>query len=170
MSRTAIFIAVIVVILIVIVLSIGGANARRYEKYLAGMWIGDPGFLKKAQLKDLQLFIAPREDGCRQGYLIITDMSGNFITNQAVEIRCSSLWGSALKTGFKTEKDSCKVRSFEIEYDNLARGEEPPMPTQMKMALSILDGSLTLYDDKKVYAFLEKDLAASSAALEAYEK
>jgi hypothetical protein len=42
------------------------------------------------------------------------------------------------------------------------------MPETMRMTLSILDGTLTLYDGEKVYAFMEKDLAASAAAIAAF--
>lgn len=43
------------------------------------------------------------------------------------------------------------------------------MPESLKMCVSMLDGTLTLYDGEKVYAFLEKDLASSAAAVEAYD-
>ena len=167
----ALYAAAVVLALIVIIALVGAAAAvRRYERYLAGLWVGDPAFLKKARLRDLQLFIAPREDGCRQGYLIITDENGEFISNQAIEIRArsgGSRW-SALRSTFRAEKDAYTAQRFEVEYDAVEEGEEPPMPETVKMTLSILDGTLTLYDGEKVYAFMEKDLAASAAAIEAY--
>ena len=73
-----------------------------------------------------------------------------------------------MRSAIRVEKDAYTARRFEIEYDAVVGGEEPPMPETMKMTLSILDGTLTLYDEEKVYAFMEKDLAASAAALEAY--
>jgi hypothetical protein len=167
----ALYAAVVVLVLVVIIALVGAAAVRRYEHYLAGLWVGDPAFLKKAQLRDLQLFIAPREDGCRQGYLIITDENGEFVSNQAIEIRersGGSRWWSALRSTFRAEKDAYTARCFEVEYDAVKEGDEPPMPETMKMTLSILDGTLTLYDGEKVYAFMEKDLAASAAAIEAY--
>lgn len=167
----ALYAAVVVLVLVVIIALVGAAAVRRYEYYLAGLWVGDPAFLKKAQLRDLQLFIAPREDGCRQGYLIITDENGEFVSNQAIEIRersGGSRWWSALRSTFRAEKDAYTSRCFEVEYDAVKEGDEPPMPETMKMTLSILDGTLTLYDGEKVYAFMEKDHAASAAAIEAY--
>lgn len=169
-SGRGLYAAIVVLVLIVIVALIGSAAVRRYDHYLSGLWIGDPAFLKKAQLRDLQLFIAPREEACRQGYLIITDENGEFISNQAIEIRergGSRRW-SALRSMFRAEKDAYTSRRFEIEYDSVLEGDEPPMPETMRMTLSILDGTLTLYDGEKVYAFMEKDLAASAAAIEAF--
>ena len=141
---------------------------HRYDNYLSGLWVGDPAFLKKAQLGDLQLFIAPREKGCRQGYLIMANEDGEFISNQAIEIHELANWWSALRASFRSKKDTYTARRLEIEYDAVKEGDAPPMPDRMKMTLSILDGTLTLYDGKKVYAFMEKSPAASAAAVDAY--
>ena len=164
-------IAIIIAIILIVIVVVGNASSSRYENYLTGLWIGDPAFLEKAQLSDLQLFIAPVDNGCRQGYLIITDSNGEFISNQAIEIcERSSIrrWWSALRSAFRTEKDTYKSCKVDIEYDAVAEGEEPPMPSTLKLSLSMIEGTLTLYDDEKVYAFMEKDLAASAAAVEAY--
>jgi len=169
-SGGALFAAAIILVIIVVAVFVA-AGVRRYENYLAGLWVGDAAFLKKAQLRDLQLFIAPREGGCRQGYLIITDESGEFVSNQAIEIRersAAARWGSALRSALRAEKDAYTARQFEVKYDAAEEGEAPPMPEKMRMTLSILDGTLTLYDGEKVYAFMEKDLAASAAAVESY--
>ena len=155
------------VIVIIIVALVGSATARRYEHYLAGLWVGDPAFLKKAQLRDLQLFIAPREDGRRQGYLIITNEDGEFISNQAIEVRERPQRWSALRAMLRTKNDAYSHR-FKVEYDAVQEGDEPPMPEKMKMTLSILNGTLTLYDGEKIYAFMAKDFTASAAAVEAY--
>lgn len=166
----AVITAAIIAILVVIILVVGSTAVRRYEDYFSGFWVGDPGFLKKARLKDMQLFVAPGEDGCRQGYILMTDLDGNFVSNQAVEIRERSAvqrWWTALGSTFRVARDCYRARCVDIEYDDSATGE-PPMPEHVKMALSILDGTLTIYDDSKVYAFLAKDNAVSAAALAAW--
>jgi hypothetical protein len=162
------YIAITILVLIIAMASIGAAGVRRHEHYLAGLWVGDPVFLKRARLRDFQLFIAPRENGCRQGYLIITDEDGGFISNQAIEINERPRKWAAVRSMFRTKKDACASRHFEVEYDDVEEGNEPPMPVAMIMALSILDGTLTLYDNKKIYAFMAKDHATSAAAIEAY--
>jgi len=161
----AFILALVVVLIIVVVLTLGVPAARRYKNYLSGMWIGDPGFLRKAQLSDLQLFVAPLEGGSRQGYLIMTDLDGNFISNQAVEMRVNTSMWSALRSSLKTTADTFVSPQVAFEFDDSG---EPPIPTTLKLTLSILDGSLTLYDDEKVYAFMTKDFSASTSAIEAY--
>ena len=165
MPARALAMAVVTLILIILV---AGSAVHRYDNYLSGLWVGDPAFLKKAQLGDLQLFIAPREKGCRQGYLIMANEDGEFISNQAIEIHELANWWSALRASFRSKKDTYTARRLEIEYDAVKEGDAPPMPDRMKMTLSILDGTLTLYDGKKVYAFMEKSPAASAAAVDAY--
>lgn len=161
--------AAVIIVLIVVLAAAATLAAQRYGRYLTGLWVGNPVFLTKAELKDFQLFIAPRERGRRQGYLIITGSDGEFVSNQAVEIRERPRGWSALCAAFRTERDAYVEPAFEIEYDSVVlSGESPPMPASMKMTLSILGGTLTLYDGEKVYAFLEKDFDASAAATAAY--
>lgn len=164
--RSLIFTAIIMVVIIII---IGSISVSRYEQYLSGLWIGDPTFLNDAHLSDFQLFISPRENGTRQGYLIITNLNGEFISNQAIEINEQSHisnWMSATCSSFKTNTDVYNVRTIEINYDN--EDDDPPMPKLLKMTISLLNGSLSLYDEQKVYAFMRKDFAASAAAIEVY--
>ena len=72
---------------------------------------------------------------------------------------------SAAKSDDSAKSGTYRVLGAEFVYD----AEPPPeLPTVMSLALSAADGSLTLYDDEKVYAFLYKDTQASSAANEAY--
>ena len=158
----------VVLVLIAIIIAIAVVAARRYENYLSGLWVGDPAFLKEGQLRDFRIFLAPREEGCRQGYLIITADDGTFVANQAIEVREGALWWSSLRSTFRSENDQCKTRRFEVEYDGAEEGEDPPMPELLKMSLSILEGTLTLYDGEKIYAFMHKDPGASAAALAAY--
>ena len=166
--RTGIVAAVVVVLTLMIVLALAGSlAAARYETYLGGLWVGDPGFLRRARLRDMQLFLAPREGGARQGYLIMTDLNGTFLANQAFELRVGSgaqRWWTALKSVFRTRDDAYTARRAEFEFD----GAAPPIPARLEMTLSMLDGTLVLADREKVYAFLEKDAAASAAATEAY--
>lgn len=164
MSRIAL--AATVVILLVIILTTATISVRRYNGYLEGLWSGDPGFLETAQLSDFQLYIGPHKHGKREGYLILADNANNFVANQAIEIvepRLCSRWMPALRNAFKTRHDAFVMRDVQFVYSDTGSA---PMPTSMKLTLSILDGTLTLYDGEKVYAFLEKDIAASNAAAE----
>lgn len=168
-SGRALAIAALVALLVVLaVYLVGAAAARRYEGFLSGYWVGDPGFLQKARLRDMQFYVAPPEGGARQGYLLMTDLDGNFVANRAVELRVRPpfpRWWAALGAAFRAERDAYAAGHLEIEFDGPA---EPPMPERVKLTVSMLDGTLTLYDDTAVYGFLTKDYAASAAAAEAY--
>lgn len=149
-----IYVAIIIIIIVIIITS---TYQNLYQQFLSGFWIGEPAFLNTAQLSDLQLFIAPPINGSRQGYLIITDLSGEFISNQAIEIFEESK--------IKFWKSVKKPKNITIEYD-----DSPSMPEEMKMTISIIDGTITLYDDDKVYAFMIKDSNASAIALKSYNE
>ena len=161
-------IAVVVVLAIVLVTVAWTTNRaqHRYENYLGGLWTGNAGYLDRAQLQDFQLFIGPRESGgARQGYLIMVDLGGGFVANQSLEIRETPNYTSALRASLRSKSDVYTLHDVGFKTDD---GAELPMPARLRLSLSILDGTLTLYDGKSVYAFLEKDLSASAVATEAY--
>jgi len=170
-SRTRFGLAVAMVIVLTLI-TIGTVAMRRYESYLSGYWVGEPSFLQKAGLKDMQLFVAPPSGGCRQGYLIMTNLSGGFIANQPIELHEHSAlqrWWTALGSVFGTERDAYKADRLEIEYAGTPAGEESPMPANLKMSVSLLNATMTLYSDSRVYAFLQKDMRVSEVAVESYE-
>ena len=155
----ALSLAISIVIIIVIITYV---VVCKYDEYLSGFWVGNSTFLNQSKLNDFQLFIAPHKNNCRQGYLIMIDENGEFISNQVIEIKNKSNWWDAFKSLYK-KNDTYKMDHVDIKYD-----EESSIPKKLKMSLSILNGTLTLYDSKKVYAFMEKDLSASAIALKAY--
>ena len=168
-SPVALAAAAAAVAVLVVIAVVGAVSARRYEAFLGGYWVGDPGFLERARLKDMQLFIAPERAGRRQGYLLMTDLAGGFLANQTVEIRVGSAarrWWSATRSVFRAEHDAYDSDTFELRCEG--EGGLPPMPQSMKMSASIGDGTLTLYDGERVYAFLAKDPSTSAAAAGAY--
>lgn len=154
--------AAVLVAVIVIAFAVGVVSARRYESLLSGYWVGDPGFLERARLQDMQLFVAPPEGGRRRGYLIMTDLGGDFVANGAVEIRGRAgppRWWAALGPALRASRDA---------YRRGAALEGAPFPAEVRLTVSALDGTLTISDDEKVYAFLARDGATSGAALEAW--
>jgi hypothetical protein len=163
-----VLIAVIVAIVIIVIVAWAAGRAQqRYSAYLGGLWTGNVGYLGRAQLSDFQLFIGPRETrGGRQGYLIMTDLDGAFVANLPIELHETPSYRSALRASLQRAKDVYTLRDVGIKYDDAEFA--PPMPSRLRLALSMLDGTLTLYDGKTVYAFLEKDLSASAVATEAY--
>jgi len=156
----------LLVLLVIILIVVGASVARaRYDTFLTGYWVADAGFLERSELSELHLYIEPPgRGGTREGYLIMTDLGGEFLANQAVEltVRGAMRPFSALRNLFRTRHDGYRAR-LDVDYGEGA-GESPPLPTTMNLSLSTLDGTLTLYGDGKVWAFLQKDHEASTAA------
>ena len=162
------FVIIVIIILIIIVIIMKSSNSscctEKYNIYLTGLWVGDPEFLSQANLKDLQIFIAPKEKKLRQGYIIMTDTNGNFILNQAIEFRNTSQ-SSASKANKQKQKDKFNANyQTNIEDDSI-------FPKNIKLGVSMCDGTLSIHDTKsnKLYALLEKDLISSATAIEAYK-
>ena len=145
------YVAITIVVIVVIICTF---SLRRYTAFLSGLWVGDPDFLSSAQLQDFQLYIAPE---CQQGYLIISDSDGEFIANLAFDLDVAHSTISAI---------SAATRVADIYRTNcsIICDDPIPFPTSIKIAISILNGTLTLYDDTRIYAYLIKDNQASTAA------
>lgn len=155
---------VIAIIAVVVLLLIAASARARYENYLGGLWVGDPGFLESAGLGDVQLFIGPRGPR-RSGYLLMANEGGEVIANQAFELglRGAARLPNALRSVLRGRGDTYRSRAtFDFDADAV-------FPEHVRLSLSILDGSLTIYDSERVYAYLVKDMAATAAATAAYE-
>ena len=159
MRKARLLFALAAAALLVVAVLVWRLHTGRYDAYLEGLWAGDPTFLSGAALNDLQLYIGPNENGVRQGYLILVDTAGNFVSNQALKLQ-GGRWRGALKL---KAPDAARA-NIGLTFDAAA-----PMPEALTATLSMADGSLTLHDDQKVYAFMWKDHAASSAAAELKE-
>lgn len=156
-----------IVVIVVILIAVVAPRVRDYERFLSGFWSGDPTFLKEAGLSQMHLYISPCERSggrwCRQGYLLMVDSGGALVSNQGVELEWSGAigrWKSALKSHFSANADEVyRVRNAEFTYDDLA-----VMPEEMHLGLNITQGSVSLYTDEKLYAFLIKDNEISATA------
>ena len=180
-AKYIIIISIIIVIIIIIFYLLNNSAStcnERYNNYLTGMWTGDPDFLKQANLKDLQLFISPKEKNMRQGYVIMTDINGNFIMNEPIEFKDtnnqSKNW-KALSANSQKNKDK-----FIIHYENASESDSKEsdskksdkFPKNLKFGISMCDGTLTIHDtdSNKILAFLEKDFISSAVAIDTYNE
>lgn len=150
--------ALLVFIIIVIVFYVVYMSTKRYDKYLEGYWVGDPGFLHDANLRDFQLYVGDVVSGERVGYLIITDANGEYLSNQAVKITGSRTPG--FRDAFKIDGEMDFHCSFQSD------GELPFEDVCLR--LSIMNGTLTIRDDEEVFAFLVKDHSATLTAKQAF--
>lgn len=162
-----------VIVVVIVLIAIASPRVQNYEQFLSGFWSGDPTFLQEAGLSELYLYIAPCERAggrwCRQGYLVMVDTTGGFVSNQGVEICYSALpgrWGSALKSHFSAGGQAkYKIKNAELVFDDRA-----VMPEDLSLDLNVTEGTLSLYDDTKLYAFLVKDNETSLAANAMYSR
>lgn len=167
-------IVALLVALVIIIVIIMSPTGRRYGDYISGMWTGDPTFLQKAGLSDMQMYIGPKgRDDSRQGYLIMADNKGALIANQAFDMteekprtRCQNF-----RNHFRS-RDKYTL-DIEIQFDD--KSAPQVMPSELTITISVADGSMSIYSTDsagkgKLFAFLWKDMAASAAATRAYEE
>lgn len=155
--------AVLTVLVILVVVMVAGPTNRRHEDCLTGMWVGDPAFLRKAGLSDMQLYISPRAGSQRrQGYLIMADAGRNLVANQAFDL---TMPGGGWRRGLAGHFCPQDPRSLPavLDFD----GDFELIPSDV--VLTTADGSLALHDGERLYAFLWKDAAASAAAARALD-
>lgn len=167
-TYAAVLLAMLVIFAIIILMVFIPPIHRRHRGYISGMWTGDPTFLQKAGLKDMQMYIGPRgDDGTRQGYLIMTNSNGDMISNQAFDMteEESRSCGQSLRNHFGS-RDKYTI-DVEIQFDD--KTAPPVMPEDLTITISMVDGSMSIYNNSKLFAFLWKDMAASAAAARAYE-
>jgi hypothetical protein len=155
MKRCTVVIAAVVVLLLIVLVVIPAR--RRNDNWMTGMWVGDPGFLSSAGLSDMQLFISPRSsEKTRRGYVIIADSAGEFLVNKPTEVDYSFSAASA----FRPLGHKCRGE-IRITIEKESGGTENTIPPILKLELDSRAGTLTLYDDEKLFALLYKDLLAS---------
>jgi len=152
---------------IVLTLLIVAASARagdRYTNYLGGYWVVHPDFAETAKLSEFQFFIGPQiKAQAREGYLMVVAADGSPVANAAVEVKACLRFGSALRASLQCV-DECRG-SLALDMPD-GSGD---IPASLDFALSIVGGTLTLYDGENVYACLVKDIAASETALRVYD-
>ena len=128
----------------------------RTRRMLSGMWVGDPGFLSKAGLRSLQLFVAPGSSWTADGYLLMTE-SGESDPISSVPVRlrfAPGILGSL--TGWLRSKHTMALR---LESDGPI-----PFPSDLDLTLVSTAPAVVIHDGGKMYAYLVKDPAASIAA------
>lgn len=163
-------IAIIIIFLIIIISMVRSADncCIKYQNYLTGMWIGDPEFLKKADLSDLQIFISPKENKRRNGYIIMLDSTKEFILNQPIELEEYSSQHNQRWAAHSANKKN-KNDLFNINFI-LNTQVDDIFPKQLIFALSMTNGALSISDrNGKIYSLLEKDLISSAVAINTYK-
>lgn len=120
----------LVVFLILIILALVAIYRQVKISFLEGLWSGESKFLIDSGLKDMELYVGSEGNG----YLIMVDEQNNFVFNGNVKLYPG-------------------LRSINIDY----LGGFDGMPENMSLKVDINTGTLSLFDDKKIYACLIKD-------------
>lgn len=163
-------IIVAVIVLLIIIVVVVSCSAKKYDNYLNGFWMGDPAFLTKAGLTDMIFVVFPEDDGERKGYLLMSDTNNSIIANATFSITYS--FGNLVSRSIKNLASIFKksdVRDAEVSvcFDDK---NILVFPEEMRMTISISDGSLLLKNERKIYGFLWKDAGASHASNTAFQK
>jgi hypothetical protein len=146
-------------------------SCNKYHYYLSGMWVGDPEFLKKSNLKDLQIFISPKNKIKRNGYIIMVNTNNDIILNQPIELQEVSSSHNQRWAAYNMDK-KINNDNFTINYLILNDIDTDLFPKNIILSVSIGNGTLVIKssDNDHVYALCEKDLISSAAAIAAYEE
>jgi hypothetical protein len=135
------YIGLLILLLIIIVLY---WRKSAKEQFMYGFWSADDEFLRKSDLSDMHLFIAPD----KKAFLVMTDKNGDFISNQIININTSLFTNTA-----------------SISYDDKTFDA---IPGRVKLDIDSSKGTMLLYDGSKVYGCLIKDNKTSMIANNAY--
>ena len=139
-------------VIVVLIITIAQCSRLKYENYIEGTWVGGQEFLDSANLRDFMLVIEPRAScGKYNGYLMIVDMQGDFISNQPVTINTSSSWVSGAKSTVAYSNDVFNFCKFNITGVDIA---DTSIPNKTMAAVSMLNGYMCIKDTKKIYAIL----------------
>jgi len=123
----------IIIILIIVVIIWKVTNYRKNREYINGYYTGDPDFLDSAHLDEFVLFIKGNT-----GFIIVSNEEGDIIENTKITI---SIYPCYKKNTF-----------------NVTIKEQTILPNKMKLTVDPYIGYLHLFDGKKTYAILVKDL------------
>jgi hypothetical protein len=135
---------VVLVVILLVLLSAKAAAARVKSTYLCGMWVGNPEFLERAQLTDMQLYVAPGGKK-RAGYLIMVDRVGGYLANEAVALRVT--------------KGGSRVSIAPADGDH-----KLPLHGALESKVCVMQGTLVLKARGEIVALLDKDHAATAVA------
>ena len=157
-ARTSLLLGALIVIIIILVW-LCGRPSHLCECMLTGVWTADQDFLDQSGLSDMYMYVEEPAGilrRTRQGYLVMVNNNGDFVSNQGFEMCYNRGW-------FRFGTDPYRVATVQFDFDQENFGDDA-MPTLMDISLSPKNGSLVLHDADQVYACLWRDNQLSGAA------
>lgn len=158
--------AVIIALIIVIVfmcMTCQTTTANFYDEFIGGYWVGDPEFLDKSGLNDLNMLIVrkKKQDDEYEGYIVMTDSNDNIILSSGFDLHLEKV-----SRAMYINKSVYKSRGCFTFDEKISSLDDMSV---FDMALSVIDGSLTISNGEKVYAYMVKDNSASRTSKLAYD-
>jgi len=136
----------IIIAVFVLIIIIGYLLDNLYTTYFNGIWNCDSEFLTKSDLQTCVFYF-----NNNKGYLTMIKSDGEVIYNDIVKY---SLSYNVL---------SYNILFCEYKKDGIIYFESDlPFPKELKYCISIIDNSLILKDDEKIYLHLRRDALASN--------
>ena len=166
MEITIAIIIALVLVIIFICMSFQNTTAKFYDDFISGYWVGDQEFLDKSGLNDLNMLIVRKKNKDEpeeyEGYIVMTDSNDNIIISSGFDLNLEK----------KTTISNMSVRKVHKFKGHFTFDEKISSLDDMSnfdLTLSVIDGSLTISNDEKVYAYMVKDNAASRTSKLAYD-
>ena len=159
-------IIILVLIIIYIGLTIQANTTKFYEEFISGYWVGDQEFLDKSGLSELNMLIMHKKDqdlNKFEGYVVMADDNSNIILSSGFDLH--------LEKPAQLGKSDFIVSSITKTKGHFIFDEQVPSIDDLNefdIALSVVDGSLTISSGEKVYAYMAKDNMASRTSKLAY--
>ncbi len=143
-------IAIIIILIVFILFATNTASI--YNNNVIGFYEGCDEFMEKSGLSEMYFYLAP---DMKRGSLIIIDDENDTIENTTFTIKIAKKWYV-----------SCY--SYHAVFDCEILGTV--FPKHIKISYSYQTGKLIIYDKKKIYGILIKDLKSTHQAFLAIKK
>lgn len=148
------------------------ASGALRDSQLTGVWTGEAGFLKESGLGQMYMYISPLEPDAeskkwkRLGYLYMVDQDGQTVSEQALEFIYPGVFkrfmGSAMNAGPASG-------AYLMSPESIVHEKSAIFPERPHLALNPAKGTLAIWDEETVFAYLVRDNEASLAAEESWE-
>lgn len=126
----------IIITLVIVLIIWYFMQYRSNRQYINGYYTGDPDFLDESGLEEFALFIKGNS-----GFIIVSNENGDIIENSKITLTIYPCY---------------KLHTF-----NITIKENTILPNKLKLSVDPAIGYLHLYDNKKTYAILVKDMYKS---------
>ena len=151
--HSIIFYTIIILILYLIVILY---KLNEYKTYMTGFWNSDPAFCEKSNIQDMVIYI----DNNNNTIKILIQQENMNLENTTYN---TSL---CVQNNLNNFMLNSKIIKYNMKICNTIDGDKQNiMCGDYELHISMLDGKITIYRKKDIYAILYKDHLTSSQLL-----